>query len=329
MNHTEFFDQLKNGLPSGAYLFHGDEEFVKESAYRALLNAAVVENPDFNLTTIDTDSAQEIISACETLPFMSERRMVVLRRLPVDKDGRAIADYIERIPRETVLLFLIKGKADGKTALVKRMKSIGRDVEFNTLDDNEIIRWLISNAKKGGCALSRENAQYILTLTGHDMLNVSNELKKLIAYCNYKDEISYDTIDRMVTRNPEYKLFSMFDAFMKGDLHDGFHMLDSILGSKRDEEALSVSGYLLGCFKNMLSVSDLMHTGMSKNDIMKRLNMRDYTLRSTERNLKSRSREWLLDAVARLSDIVYLRVSGERDAEAALKDSLSAIFSPV
>ena len=327
MNHTEFFKLLKTGAVSGAYLFHGEEEFVKERAYAALVNAALPENADFNLTTLDTDSANDIIDACETLPFMSVKRLVVNRRIPTDKEGRALSDYIGRLPSETLLLFYIKGKADGKLSLVKRIKSAGRDVEFNALDDSEIIRWLISNSQKYGCALSYDNAKYILALVGHKMADISNELSKLAAYSGYRDEITREAIDRVVVRNMEYKLYAMFDALIQGDMRRGALELSSILGAKPDEEAMPAAGYMLGCFRNMLAVADLKAAGLSRNDIIKRLNMREYSMRSVERGLRGCSRGWLLYSIARFSDVAYLQVSGQKNAGAALTDAVMDVFT--
>lgn len=326
MNHTEFFSALKKGAILPVYLFHGDEEFVKESAYNTLIQTLVPENRDFNVTLLDTDSAREIMDACETLPFMGDRRVVVNRRSLKDNDGRALAEYLQNIPPDTVLLIYVRGKADAKTTIVKKIRDMGGEVLFDPLSESEIIKWIGARAKKAGLSLSHEAARYFLQLVGTDMLNVSNEMQKLVGACT-SGEIDRELISDIVTRNMEYKLFSMFQAFADGNMAEGFSELYTILGIKPEEEAMSVAGYILSCFKNMLAVCDLITANEPRTVIMKRLNMRDFALRGIEKNLRRFSREKLLYAIARFSDITYLKVTGRSDARDALTDAISTVFA--
>ena len=325
MNHTEFFKRLKANELLPAYLFHGEEEFVKESAYSQLVQTIVPENRDFNVTLLDTDSAQEIADSCETLPFMCERRLVVNRRIPTDKNGAALADYLTRIPSETVLLIYIQGNADAKTSVVKKLRALGGEVVFAPLDDAEILRWIKSRAKKADLTISQDAARYFLQLVGRDMLNVSNEMQKLVSACS-SGEITRELIADIVTSNIEYKNYTMFQAFMNGNFSEGFSQLDAILDINPEDDAISVAGYILSCFKNMLAVYDLLASGETRPNIMSRLKLKDYTLRGIEQNLHGFSREIILKAIARFSDITYLKIAAHISARDALTDAVCAVF---
>ena len=329
MNHTEFFKSIKAGDILPAYIFHGEEEFVKESAYSKLLEAVVPENRDFNVTILDTDNAQELREACETLPFMSEHRLVVNHKLPTDKSGKQLVEYLTMLPPETVLLFYIRGKADAKTSLFKKIHELGGEVNFSPLGEAEIYKWLTARAKKADLSMSQSAARYFVQLVGSDMLSVSNEMQKLVSACT-TGEITNELIADIVTSNIEYKSFTMFQAFMNGNMSEGFLQLDNILeadpGTTDDERVAGVSGYLLSCFKNMLAVHDLKLSGVSRQEILSRLKMKDFALRGIEQNLHGFSREILLDAVARFSDVMYRSISGGFDRRSVLVDAICGVF---
>src|SRR5450759_1301917 len=80
------------------YLIHGSEELLLERAVRRLRDrVASVADLDFNLEVFEADqaSAEDVVNAANTMPFMSERRLVIVRafeKMSSDEAGR-IADY--------------------------------------------------------------------------------------------------------------------------------------------------------------------------------------------------------------------------------------------
>ena len=89
------------------YLIFGDQDLLLERALEQLKrNVGEVADLDFNSETFDGEnaSADEIVSACNTLPFASERRLVVVRNVDkMAKDGTdALVAYAEN-PSETTI----------------------------------------------------------------------------------------------------------------------------------------------------------------------------------------------------------------------------------
>ena len=84
---------------------------------------------------IDFDSFREkiseddIILACETLPFMSFKRIVLVYDFPALKTGKQSADklndYIEDISLNSILIFYMIDKADKRKKIYKLIKKIG------------------------------------------------------------------------------------------------------------------------------------------------------------------------------------------------------------
>lgn len=131
MNHNEFVQALKAGKVSGAYLFEGVEENIKSVTLAALRKAVLADGmAELNESVMENPSAGEIIAACETLPFASDKRLVVVRELN-GTTGRSEAEerlvsYIPKVPDSCVLVIYVRGKADGRklySAVKKRAAS--------------------------------------------------------------------------------------------------------------------------------------------------------------------------------------------------------------
>ena len=110
MERNDFMIAAGKGALSGAYLLHGEEEFLKENAVSSALKLIDPAMRDLNVDILETAQATAVIAAAETLPFMAERRVVLCRAMPKDDDAARLAAYAEKVPESTVLLFYIKGK---------------------------------------------------------------------------------------------------------------------------------------------------------------------------------------------------------------------------
>ena len=119
MDRKEFSQLLKAGKVQGAYLFEGVEENIKAATLQALRKAILPEGlEELNESLMDAPATDAIIAACETLPFMADKRLVIVRELPA-LTGRSEADeklvsYIPNVPESAVLVFLARGKADAR-----------------------------------------------------------------------------------------------------------------------------------------------------------------------------------------------------------------------
>ncbi|NLE19424.1 MAG: hypothetical protein GX623_01280, partial [Clostridiales bacterium] len=84
MDYQAFYAALKRGDVRTVYLFEGEEEYSKESALKAL-RAALMTGPlpVMNEATLSNPEESQVVAACETLPMLQERRLVVVRDSPL------------------------------------------------------------------------------------------------------------------------------------------------------------------------------------------------------------------------------------------------------
>ncbi|MEG1548193.1 MAG: DNA polymerase III subunit delta [Clostridia bacterium] len=314
MKYADFFNAIKNDMLHGAYLLHGMEEFVKDSALEALLSTIDPTTRELNVQTAQPQS-DAVISACETLPFFDRRRVVLCRMLPTGNDGTALRDYLARIPDSTLLIFFIRGKADGTTALYKALSKSGHDVSFDILTPDEAIKWILQQGKKHNVTIAPQSARYMLDIVGPQLSTLNNEFIKAASYAGNGNEITREVISRAVTRNIEYRVFDMVEYFLSGKAGDGARALSVLL--KDGEKPIGIAALLSSRFKLMLAARECIDSGVAREVAIKRIGGNEYAAKKALESAKRYPRARLLRCISAFSDVSFLQISGAmRDYEA-------------
>lgn len=180
---------LKSALETGAfdraYLFHGEDEYLKEEKMRALIERATdAATRDFNLevrrgTELD---AASLALALDALPVMAERRVVVIREIgALRKDTRAVLERYLKHAAADVVLVLVAG-AETKPDAV--LLDLATPVEFHALTDDELGKWIAQRASSLGVAITSGASALLVAAAGNDLAVLAGELEKLRSYTN-------------------------------------------------------------------------------------------------------------------------------------------------
>ena len=172
----------KGAAPNPVYLLHGDEEVLKDEAIRALLDAAVGTNRDFNLDVrYAADLTPESFDALvNTPPMLAERRAVVVRG--VEQLGKRktklreeVARYVTK-PNPTTVLVLVVAAGEEVDAELARGSSA---VLIEPLAADRVPGWLHHHASTLGVTLAPDAADLLLKAVGNDLSTLAQELGKL------------------------------------------------------------------------------------------------------------------------------------------------------
>lgn len=244
MNHTAFFDALKTGQTADCYLFEGAEEYIKQQALRQLAAKLLPEGlEEMNRTDMTDPDPDALIAASETLPFMGEKRLVIVRECSLLTAGRkaederkadAIMDYVGHIPPTTCLVFYVKGKADGRKKLYTLLKKKSAIVDFSPMSDAECADWARRTMRRMGKTLSGEDAGRLVFTVGRDAALLRQEMDKLAAYLDTRDTVTAEDIDLICTRSTECTVFQMVDAQVAGNNDHAFALLRDMVRSGED-----------------------------------------------------------------------------------------------
>lgn len=308
MNHSDYFKLIRNGLPGGAYILHGEEEYVKAQAVKLTIGMIDEDLRPFNTAKLTKPSVQDLSECCETLPVFSDRRIVVASEL---SDGSEAAKYVEcfkNVPEETLLLVVFKGKLTQNSAVLKFASANGREVLFDKLTPQECAAWSIKHMGEKGVLLHRETAQLFVRVVGTDMANLVSESDKLIDFVGEGGTVSAQDVEQCARPSVDVRIFDMLDMFTYGKPGDGILALHALLDE--GNEPISISGFLVSRFKLMLEARRGIDAGRQKRDVAASMEGNRYANEKAFDAAKRFTEEELLGLIADISDTAYMKISG-------------------
>ena len=101
-------EDIKNGTFKPVYLLYGEEAFLKQS-YKKKLRAAISGDDTMNYNYFEGKGldVNELISLADTMPFFSERRLILIEDSGFFKtSSEALAEYLPTMPDTTCIVFV-------------------------------------------------------------------------------------------------------------------------------------------------------------------------------------------------------------------------------
>ncbi len=234
------FSELKKDIKSGefrkCYLLFGSERYLRNHYEKMLLKAMGGSRDDMNTSFFDTNpvNVPAIIDQAETMPFFADRRIMVIRYSGLfEKNGEALADYIDKSPETTSFIF-VEDKADGRTKLYKQISKNGLCVEIGTQSISYLLQNIGAFLKKFEMRISESDARYLLDVIGSDMGNLMSELEKLVAYARGRDVITREDIDIVCCKDHQDRIFGMINAIMDKDIKTCLKEYEDLIALKID-----------------------------------------------------------------------------------------------
>lgn len=330
MDRKEFAQQIKAGKVQGAYLFEGVEENIKAAMLHTLRKAILPEGmEELNESLMDAPTTDAIIAACETLPFMADKRLVIVKEHPAfagraDADERLIS-YIPSVPESAVLVFLCRGKADGRKKLYAAIKKANGVVSFDPLKDEELTPWIIKTFAELGKSISPQTASVLSFTVGSDTALLRREIEKLAALAGERDTVTEADVHAVATRSLECTVFEMVDAVVAGQQGKAFGLLRDMLTTGSDR--LGILAMLLRQFRLMQHIKIMQYEKVPPADIKQRLGIKPFAAERCMRQAGGYTGGQVKKAVQICLKTEYMVKSGGYNEEGALETAMLEIFA--
>ena len=269
-------------LPS-LTLLHGDDEFAIAERVDALKQKlGGLETSSLNTTEVQgRDMTLAILrSICDTMPFLAERRMVIVYNgiggAKGTRDGNArrrdwiskLIDYLPDLPSFCSLVLvenhMVSGRSKGKKSLIlEAIKKVeGSDVRcYSVPTGNDLVRWIIQRAVDCGGEFSRNAARSLAMAYPGRARMIQSEIEKLLTYVNYDRPVSTDDV-RLLTdmTGHQANIFKLVDAVGQGNGRKATAELRCLL-EQREYEPMQVFGMIVRQYRLLLQTKEVLDTG--------------------------------------------------------------------
>ncbi len=317
-------DDIKKREFHNLYLLYGDEEYLKRY-YRENLKYCILEDSDeMNFSKFENKGIDlnEVQSIADTLPFFSDHRLIIIQDSGLFKTSSDFSDYLEHMPDSTIIVFVEK-QVDKRNKLYKYINKNGIAAEIKVKDTQEVLNWAAKRLKDAGKVFTRNTMEYFLQRVDNNLYNLSNEIEKIIAYTDGREEVTVADIDAVCPAYLQNHIFQMVDAVGAGDTDRALNLYNELIELK---EAPSYILYMLiRHFNILLQIRSIGNA--AKNEIAKRIGISPYFIGNYQRQASGFSIEQLEQALDSSLDIEQKFKTGILDDQIGVELLLVGLVS--
>jgi len=254
------------GARGGAFYLHGEDQFRKEEALRALIDAHIdPATRDFNLDALrgtDVD-AERLASVLATPPMMAEWRVVVLREVEGLAGSKHAREELVRIaatpPPGLALLMSGTVPKDSSAKFYSELARAARSVEFKAIMDADVPGWLIARAsEEHAMEIELDAARALGAAVGPNLGILTQELEKLATMVGDRRRVTLDDVRRVSSKLPAQNRWSWFDMVGERRFEDARATLGTLLA-----QGETGVGLVIGLTTHMLRVGLAIERGSS------------------------------------------------------------------
>lgn len=283
----QFESELKKGIEKKCIIFCGQDETLIKDYIKDIVKKTITDDfKQLNYVKIDGTNFEfdSVINACETLPFMSEKKIVVLYRadfLSDNSDSKGnkmfenISLYIDKLSPYTLLIMYYvfdnkREKPSKKLMKLDKRSCIVRADKIRGANLEQKVKKFFHDSNK---EIGKVELRLFCNKLDNNMGIIENEVEKLCCY----------TMDREITKQ------DIEDMFPQKSEEDIFDMVD-FLAQKKAEKAIDIMNELIykgvklpyilymveRQFKLLLNISIGLEVKKDKNTLTKELKLNPY-----------------------------------------------------
>lgn len=271
-------EDIKNKQFSQVYLLYGEEAYLRKQYKDKLRTALCADGDTMNSHYYEGKDIPvgEIIDLAETMPFLAERRVLILENSGLFKHGgETLAEYITALSPTAFFVF-VETEIDKRSKLYKAVQNKGVTAEFAVQDENTLKRWILGMIKRENKNITPNALNCFLGKTGTDMENIHKELEKLFCYCLEKDSITEEDIEEICIQRISNQIFDMVNAIAEKRQKQALSLYYDLLALK---EAPMRILFLIGRqFNILMMVKDMKKRGYDNKKIASKAGIPPFTV---------------------------------------------------
>ncbi|MBN1937851.1 MAG: DNA polymerase III subunit delta [Anaerolineae bacterium] len=324
------------------YIFQGEDTFSCGEALaelKAKMGDSVL--ADLNVTYLDGRSVDlgELEHHCDTIPFMSERRLVVVHGLLERLSRRDLSaqdatflerlvEYLPALPETTRLVFVETSEVSKRhpvMALALRNEA-GFVKTFALPQGHALAQWIRRRVDAVGGSISAGAVNALSVFVGNNLYQLDQEIAKLTAYAGGEWPIDEKDVQLLTPHAREGNIFEMVDALGRQDGRTASQIYHQLLDM--GEHPLMLLTMIVRQFRLMIQIKELAPQLLTPEAIARELGQNPYPVKKILQQSRNFTMPQLRAIYHRLLEIDVEIKTGQTEATLAL-DVLIAELSRV
>lgn len=314
-------EQEKSNNFDHVYLLYGTEQMVikiyRNKILKGLLGtdsiAELKQNINFSMFVGTPFDAAEAIGLALSYPFMADKRVILIENVKAfTKDNKALIDCVKNLPETTYLIFT-EAEIGDKKGLFAAIKEAGHVVEINEQPREFVEKWIIRQFSLADKRISRVAMDELINRVGLDIMRLSNEIAKVVAYKGDEMDVMVDDITCLVTEEPEAQVYKLIDSIGYRNVNEALQYYYDMLELKsKPQDIMNIMERQL---KVLYQFKEMRKKGYPPNTIVGRIKgAKSYYARKYAEQAGRFTEEELINCIQEITDMrIETRAGGISD----------------
>ena len=278
MNYENIVNLTKQEKIYPVYLFYGKENYLKEDILKKLRNRLIdpaYRELNYKVFYGEKISINEVINDLETLPLISEHKLVVIKEADkINKnDEIKLIDYFNRLSLKNIFstLIIIYKESSPNKELVTAIKKVGVVSNFGITDKAKLTLWINSKFRQSNKKITQEGIFYLQSIMGSDLGRLFNEIEKIDIYTKDKKVIEKEDVMISIGGSESVNIFKVLDSIGDKDIKSAIEGLVKL--NQGNLHHLSIFAMIYRQIKLILQTKLLLAGGFNFKEVEKKLKL--------------------------------------------------------
>jgi len=298
-NFSQSLKKIENGEFRPLYYLAGREKYFHDRFIEHVISYAFPDkgSRSFNLSVLygAENSLAELMAAVEGYPMMADRKLVIVRDFEQMKisDAETFSKYLNNPQKTTVLVLSVS--EPGRTKIYNEINRLAETIECRPVSMDALGSWIIQQFRQKEYEVDYQAVQFLIDHTGNVLLNLEQEIDKLVNYKNDQSKVTIEDIEQVTGISREANLYALQKALARRQLAVSLKTSRRLLEAGYDVSALNA--VLFAFFRKTLTAASLRARGKDLNEIAPQMKIPMYQLREIKDALNNFSIQKLKDVI--------------------------------
>jgi len=301
------------------YLFHGSDNFTATQKINHWRREFEKKHGDLNLQILEGErlTAGDFTEATNTLPFLSEKKLIIIRdflRDAEEEDRKTVTEKLDQIPDYCVVVFIERDKPDARTGLFKKLSKIGSVIEFVQPEMHELVQWIKKEFERKSSCIGNREAVLLAETVGPDLWQMSGEVEKLSLY-GLDKPIDEKSIEALASPNLSASIFKLTDYIAQKNSRMTLRTLNIMMQS--GDDLFQIFFMIVRHFRILIEVKACLEKKMDGTQIAQKIRENPYPVKIGIGQCKNFTSDKLTQIYRKLLQIDIDTKSGRIKTQAA------------
>ncbi len=292
---------LKEGVLKikNVILLHGNENYLIEKRSKEI-KESLIENSysDFNVSQFNFNNldTEEFNNSVQTLPLMSQKKLVILEDVLLDKNSiskfknriEELQEILNEVPESTYVVMTSFTEKPFKGKFFKHLLKVADVHTLNKLNKSQlsdyICKYLNVSKKDNPKAINfiMENSGYFIKELDITLYDLNNELDKIR---NLNDKSQSGNLISTLTKMNTYNIFDLTDSILEKSINKSLEVFVKLIND--NEDPFKIFYMIVRTIRNILIVKESRRRGLNGFQISKKYSLSSFEVSKIEKYINT------------------------------------------